>query len=642
MRLFSSLTLRHLLGILALLLAVGLVVSGQFWHLEYLPVVGLIAVLVFFYVKLGAEQPAEQINAERREYARQTALLDALPAAVVILNKQGQVFRYNDAWLRLVREAEFDMPDGGVGQHYQQVMRKLCPVTDSTTETPLEVGIRRVANDRNQRYEEDLHTIRSGAHPWFHVYVRPMLEDDACDVLLMLINISARKDLETIKERSHVLLQQSLHALALEKSALKEAERALTEAYQRETETGRVIQKTLLQGTFPARLNHVNGATHTEPSQTIDGDFFAFMQYSPDCFDVLVGDVMGKGIHAAMIGAAIKSAFSESIALLVTQKLGATTLPRPAEIINELNRQLVEQLIQLESYATLALYRVNIPEQTLQYVSAGHMPGLICRFESETIEEIHGRNLPIGIMADEVYEDDCIPLKPGDALLMFSDGITDARNAQGQEFGVARLKQLVLEAWRAGVPPSTLLQYLRRTNQHFASEYKQVDDQTLLMFQVDPWRDSRTFKFAMPSLVEFRAFLNQSLADLDQEDLDALNLAGCEAFTNIVRHSQRLLPDAEITCRIARGSDCVTIEFFYLGHPFDFNSVPEPDLSGNTEGGFGLFIIRNLVQLFTTTAPLPDVVHTSLTRQLGKNIEPILDLSDFPDISEFPEIPDTK
>jgi anti-sigma regulatory factor (Ser/Thr protein kinase) len=270
------------------------------------------------------------------------------------------------------------------------------------------------------------------------------------------------------------------------------------------------------------------------------------------------------------------------------------------------------------------------------------MPGLICRFESETIEEIHGRNLPIGIMTDEVYVDDCIPLKPGDALLMFSDGITDARNAQGQEFGVARLKQLVLEAWRAGVPPSTLLQYLRRTNQHFASEYKQVDDQTLLMFQVDPWRDSRTFKFAMPSLVEFRAFLNQSLADLDQDDLDALNLAGCEAFTNIVRHSQRLLPDAEITCRIARGSDCVTIEFFYLGHPFDFNSVPEPDLSGNTEGGFGLFIIRNLVQLFTTTAPLPDVVHTSLTRQLGKNIEPILDLSDFPDISEFPEIPGAK
>ena len=225
---------------------------------------------------------------------------------------------------------------------------------------------------------------------------------------------------------------------------------------------------------------------------------------------------------------------------------------------------------------------------------------------------------------------------------MFSDGITDARNAQGQEFGVARLKQLVLEAWRAGVPPSTLLQYLRRTNQHFASEYKQVDDQTLLMFQVDPWRDSRTFKFAMPSLVEFRSFLNQSLADLDQEDLDALNLAGCEAFTNIVRHSQRLLPDAEITCRIARGGNCVSIEFFYLGHPFDFNSVPEPDLTGNAEGGFGLFIIRNLVQLFTTTAPLPDVVHTSLTRQLGKNVDAMPGFPDFPDISEFPEIPDIK
>ena len=79
MRFFSSLTLRHLLGILALLLAVGLVVSGQLWRLEYLPVLGIIAVLVYFYVRLGTEQPAEQVTAARREYTRQTALLDALP-----------------------------------------------------------------------------------------------------------------------------------------------------------------------------------------------------------------------------------------------------------------------------------------------------------------------------------------------------------------------------------------------------------------------------------------------------------------------------------------------------------------------------------------------------------------------------------
>ncbi len=718
------------------------------WTEQQLPVILLVSgsallvlLLAGIHLQTRSQQTAERQRTDHREQNRLTALLDALPAAIVMLDRDNHIFRFNDAWIKLVSEPEFGLPDGGVGQHYVDVFKRLSAPSNDLAEKSLDVGIQSVSNNRQLRFDHEFLTARSSGFPWFRVYVRPIQTPDSHDLLLMLLNVTEFKNLEEIRERSNILLQDSMRELAFEKKALdthaiisltdangvityvndkfveasgfradeivgqthrliksdvhsaaffgemwatikrgetwhgelasrrkdgtifwttstlmpkmnkqgvaaqfiairtditaqKQAELAVTEAHHREIQTGREIQKALLQGEFPAHFSGGHGATHTEPSQTVDGDFFSYMQYSPQCFDVLVGDVMGKGIHAALIGAAIKAAFSNVVTMLLTQHTGTNQLPPPGDIMNALNRQIVHQLIDLESYATVALYRVNLSDISLTYVNAGHTPALLCERSSGALLELLGHNLPIGVLSDEVYVESRIMMQEGDGLLLYSDGITDARNDEDEEFGTERLKDAVSVAWSAEVPPAMVLQYLRLKGLRFADPLKQCDDQTMVMFELDrSFRDASkqteiaisvadktcplVFPWTLDMLDAFRAFVEEYAACSTEEETQQMTLACCEAVTNIIRHATPMVTDAKIVCRATQSIDRSTLEFFYLGKLFVADNVPDPDFSGEAEGGFGLFIIRSLVDEFDSFDPLPDVVCTRLVKRYG-------------------------
>jgi PAS domain S-box-containing protein len=167
--------------------------------------------------------------------------------------------------------------------------------------------------------------------------------------------------------------------------------------------------------------------TASNPSQVIDSDFAFVHRFSPSCFEVLVGDVMGKGGQAALMGAGI---------------------------VNAIHRAMAIQLYAISSFATLALYRFDLDAGTLIYVSAGHTPGLLMRGPGAPALAILGDNLPIGVMRQETYLEFSTAIGPGDSLLVFSDGITEARNPQGEEFGLPRLTELIEQANKASLPSS--------------------------------------------------------------------------------------------------------------------------------------------------------------------------------------------
>ena len=103
---------------------------------------------------------------------------------------------------------------------------------------------------------------------------------------------------------------------------------ALAEARRREVEIGARIQQTLLFGQLPTDLNGVEVAALTIPSQQIDGDFYDFFQHTRQCLDVIVGDVMGKGVPAALFGAAIKSHFLRALSQLLSFQLDRIKIDR--------------------------------------------------------------------------------------------------------------------------------------------------------------------------------------------------------------------------------------------------------------------------------------------------------------------------
>jgi serine phosphatase RsbU (regulator of sigma subunit) len=264
----------------------------------------------------------------------------------------------------------------------------------------------------------------------------------------------------------------------------KIAELAAVDARERELKIGFNIQQALLMADVPSELDGAWISTHVEPSQGLHGDFIAVSRHSSTRFCLLVGDVMGKGIHAAMIGAGIKNAFYQVLAELLAQAIDTRILPDPATIINALHRKVTPQLINMDCFVTLALYVFDAAAGTVAVVNAGHTDGLLLRFGSSSVEPVVGENLPLGVLASEVYVQHVLSVADDDYLVMYSDGISEVCNQDGEEFGSAGIAAWLLGSRQAGLTGELALQQLRQQLAQFRASSRMVDDQTVVMIRL--------------------------------------------------------------------------------------------------------------------------------------------------------------
>lgn len=420
-------------------------------------------------------------------------------------------------------------------------------------------------------------------------------------------------------------------AIRTDITAQKRIEHDLADARRRELETGSEIQRSLLLGDVPEGIHGACLATYTESSQGIDGDFFAVTRFRPDCFELLVGDVMGKGVPAALIGAGVKSSYNKVVAELFAQRADEHQLPTPAEIINALHRNLTPRLIELSSFVTLALYRFDIAAGSLCVVNAGHTPGLLARSADGSILQVMGDNLPIGVLEDEVYRQQSLALAPGDALLVYSDGITDSFNVDREEFGLQRLCGILGGGRAVSLPPSSLLQSMRQQVRNFVGSDILDDDQTAIMVEVLSGRtpprgsiEQRTnpslliLPWRLDALGTLRTRIAETAGNLTDDEVQAVILASFETATNILRHAEPYFSDATIACRLTRRPDEYSVELIYPGPDFSPPDDPQPDFSGNSEGGFGLYIINNSVDFVEYASPLPGVSSIRLIKRTAR------------------------
>ncbi|MBE9609555.1 SpoIIE family protein phosphatase [Chitinilyticum piscinae] len=389
-------------------------------------------------------------------------------------------------------------------------------------------------------------------------------------------------------------------------SRRKAQEAALEAARTRELHIGHEIQQSLLFGK-PLAVPGMEIAAFTQPSQGIDGDFFDFFPIEPGCFDIVTGDVMGKGIAAAMIGAAFKHQYNRLMAELLAPALACGTTPPVCGIVNELHERITPELQRLESFVTLTFARIDLRSNRLQYVNAGHPESLLID-ASGTVRQLQGEHLPIGIARNETYTPCELSFCPGDLLLIYSDGVTEARNQQGELLGKEPVIALMSALHKLGLPAAIILQRLRLlVDQHEASHRRSDDFTALAMLRCEGSRwHSQEYPRKMLALAPLRDWLLQ-MASLPVERLDGLILASVEVATNIIRHVSAHLVDASFVVRLSQNDSSVTVEFYYVGDTFDPGTAPEPDFSGNSEGGFGLFIIRESVDRVSYLTPAEQV-----------------------------------
>jgi len=222
-------------------------------------------------------------------------------------------------------------------------------------------------------------------------------------------------------------------------------------------------------------------AALTIPSQQIDGDFYDFYQHNNRCLDVVVGDVMGKGVPAALLGAAIKSYFLRALSSLIVP-LDHGKLLEPEEIVTSVHLNVSRQFIGLESFATLCYARFNLEQCWVTLVDCGHTKTVHFHARTGTSETLHGGNTPLGLSEGEIYKQVFAPFEVGDIFFFYSDGVTEAQNEAGEFFGVDCLIELIKT--HSGLTPGELIDKVRAAVVAFSHTEAFADDVTCVAVKV--------------------------------------------------------------------------------------------------------------------------------------------------------------
>lgn len=205
----------------------------------------------------------------------------------------------------------------------------------------------------------------------------------------------------------------------------------------------------------------------SEPSREVGGDFFQYYPLAPDRLGLAVGDVSGKGIPAAILSATLDG-LSYGLAS------DPTRIPRLQEAAGVMNRYLIVKSAE-ERFVSL-FFGVLSGDGALEYVNAGHNPPFLLRADG-TVERLRATGTVLGAFEESTYESARVELRPGDILILYSDGLTEAKSPAGERFGADRL----LAAARAAAcrrPAEVHAAVLARLEE-FAGEGPLADDRTL-------------------------------------------------------------------------------------------------------------------------------------------------------------------
>ncbi|QTA80166.1 Two component system response regulator, PPM-type phosphatase domain-containing protein [Desulfonema limicola] len=226
---------------------------------------------------------------------------------------------------------------------------------------------------------------------------------------------------------------------------LRQVEKELVRAREREIYIASRIQRTLLLGKPPVDMPEIEITQFTIPSQQVDGDFFDFFKINDKILDIVVGDVMGKGIASALLGAAMKSHFLRAINELALSNSEHGFIPEPGDIVSRVHSAMISHMEDIETFVTLCYARIDLEKSLINFVDCGHMRTIHYRSSLKNIRLLEGVNMPLGLPETDPFEQITVSYIPGDFFFFYSDGLTEAQNKEGEQFGETRLVKKIQE-----------------------------------------------------------------------------------------------------------------------------------------------------------------------------------------------------
>jgi serine phosphatase RsbU (regulator of sigma subunit) len=226
------------------------------------------------------------------------------------------------------------------------------------------------------------------------------------------------------------------------------------------------IQKSFLPRQLP-QVEGIEFVTEYRPAYSVGGDFYDAFWLSYDRIGVFIGDVSGKGVSAALLMARISSDL----------RLAAMAESDPARALGHVNRIVLERR-QPDIFVTGIYFTLDVKTHTISLANAGHLPPFVRRANGRLERVEGGAGTAIGIFDDAEYEQTQVKLGPGDMITLCTDGVIDATNDAGEQYGFEKLESAVhTAATTAGALSDRILKSLRA----HVGDAPQVDDITLIV-----------------------------------------------------------------------------------------------------------------------------------------------------------------
>jgi serine phosphatase RsbU (regulator of sigma subunit) len=237
----------------------------------------------------------------------------------------------------------------------------------------------------------------------------------------------------------------------------------------RELEIARGIQQGFLPDSAPV-IEGMEIAALSMPARVVGGDFYDFINVAPDKWALVVADVSGKGIPAAIF-----MALSRALV-----RAGATGTVSPAEAVGHAN-ELIHKDSKTDMFVTLFYAVLDAKTKELNYANAGHNPPMHISGHTSSVVLLKAQGVPLGIVSDISIANESVFLRPGDIVVLYTDGVTEANNINREQFEMERLARVVME--NKDLTAEGIVSRVKEELEEFVGSHPQFDDITLMILK---------------------------------------------------------------------------------------------------------------------------------------------------------------
>lgn len=408
----------------------------------------------------------------------------------------------------------------------------------------------------------------------------------------MVTETNSDDEIGMLSTAFHNMRTNLLDYIEKEKQETSEKQKVLSEL-----DIARKIQLSALTIDFP-EYKAFQLSARMIPAKQIGGDFYDFFFVSKNRVGVVIADVSGKGISAALYMMRAKEVIKH------TAKYRASI----TGVFEQVNNILCEGN-SICMFVSAFLGIINLKTGVMEYVNAGHLPPfLISRKKCQKI--MPTPNFVLGVKENLSYKTEKIKLLPDDCLFLYTDGITEAENSERKFYGEERL-QNILKQYSGS--PTELVDTVMADIKGYAQDTLQSDDITMLVFHYRGQNsDTLTVDADIKKLGFVLEFIEQDMQEkgIPQEIRPKIIVAAEELFSNIALYAYEAGGEAEI--KTALSKDKYSLKFTDKGRPYNPLDYQEPDVCQSLEtrpvGGLGIFIAKKMTDFI------------SYSRENGKNV----------------------